>query len=262
MNPSPHIPDLKLERFLLGELTDDEAGVIRSAIGRDADVQARLTALEASNAELLQAHPVGPFVAAVDLKLSARNRGRAISRRTWVLAPAALAAAALLFVLRPSPTSDFEWSAANGEQVSGDRFKGDGPQLVVFLKDGADASRLLAQGAYARSGDVVQVAYRGVGENFGVIVSLDGRGHVTRHFPLNGETASRLRSGGLVPLDSAYRLDDAPRAERFFLVTSNDEFEVAGVLEAAGRPGLDPLRDDRLPIGPHLAQASFLLKKD
>ncbi len=262
MNPSPRIPDLKLERYLLGELTDDEASVIRSAIDRDAEVRARIAALEASNAELMQEHRVGPFVAAVDRRLSEPSPGRAIARRTWVLAPAALAAAALLFVLRPSPTSDFQWSAANGEQVSGDRFKGDGPQIVVFLKDGADASRVLAQGASARSGDVVQVAYRGVGENFGVIISLDGRGHVTRHFPLNGETASRLRSGGLVPLDSAYRLDDAPRAERFFLVTSHDEFPVAGVVAAAGRPGLDPLRDDRLPIGPHLAQASFLLRKD
>lgn len=262
MNPSPRIPDLKLERYLLGELTAEEARMVQSAIDRDAAVRARLAALEASNAELLMAHPVGPFVTAVDLKLAARHRGRAIGRRTWVLAPAALAAAALLFVMRPRPTSNFEWSAATGEQVSGDRFKGDGPQIALFLKDGADASRLLAQGASARSGDVVQVAYRGTGEDFGVIISLDGRGHVTRHFPLNGETASRLRSGALVPLDSAYRLDDAPRAERFFLVTSHDEFPVAGVLAAASRPGLDPLRDDRLPIAPHLSQASFLLKKD
>lgn len=262
MKPTTIIPELKLERYLLGELTEHEAGAIRIAIDRDPGVRARLAALEASNVELLQDHPVGPFVAAVERKLLERSRGRATSRRAWVLAPAALAAAALLFVLRPTPTSDFEWSTASGEQISGDRFKGEGPQIAVFLKDGVGASRLLAQGSTARSGDVVQVAYKGVGENFGVIISLDGRGHVTRHFPLNGDTASRLRSGGLVPLESAYRLDDAPRAERFFLVTSKNEFEVASVLAAASRPGLDPLRDDRLPIGPHLAQASFLLKKD
>jgi hypothetical protein len=262
MNPTPRIPDLKLERYLLGELANDEADLIRSALGRDAEARARLTALEASNTELLRAHPEGPFVAAVERKLLERGRGRATGRRMWVLAPAALAAAALVFVLRPAPSSDFQWSAANGEQVQGDRFKGDGPQIVVFLKDGNESARRLAQGARARSGDVVQVAYSGAGERFGVILSLDGRGHVTRHFPLNGETASRLRSGGIVPLDSAYRLDDAPRAERFFLVTSNAAFPVSGVLEAASRAGLDPVRDERLPVGAHLAQASFLLKKD
>lgn len=179
-----------------------------------------------------------------------------------MLAPAALAAATLLLVLRPTSSSDPRGSAANEEQVSGDRLKGAAPQLAVFLKHGSDASLRLAQGARARSGDVIQVAYSGAGESFGVIISLDGRGQVTRHFPVDGEMASRLRSGGLVPLDSAYRLDDAPQAERFFLVTSNVEFPVAGVLAAASRPGLDPLRDGRLPIDPHFAQASFLLKKD
>lgn len=261
MSATP-LPELKLERYLLGELSADEANMIRSAIDRDPVVRARLATLEASNAELLHLHPVGPFVAAVERKLSKPARGKNEGRRTWVLAPAALAAAALFFVLRPGPTSDFKWSAAESEAVRGDRFKGDGSEIVVFLKEGGDASRRLAQGERARSGDVVQVAYRGIGKSFGVIISLDGRGQVTRHFPLNGEAASRLRSGGLVPLESAYRLDDAPRAERFFLVTSKDAFPVASVLEAARRPGLDPLRDDRLPIGPHLAQASFLLKKD
>lgn len=56
---------------------------------------------------------------------------------------------------------------------------------------------------------------------------------MTQHLPVSGTTAVRLAASGVALLDAAYELDDAPRFERFCLVTSNRPFDVGVVLDAA-----------------------------
>jgi streptogramin lyase len=80
---------------------------------------------------------------------------------------------------------------------------------------------------------VLQLAYQAAGARYGVVVSIDGRGAVTRHLPEEGEVAAALERGGAVALAHAYQLDDAPGYERFFLVTGERPFDVAPVVEAA-----------------------------
>ena len=113
---------------------------------------------------------------------------------------------------------------------------------MVFRKLAGGHERL-EDGALARKGDLVQIAYRSAGLAYGAIFSVDGRGAVTRHLPAAGEQAVPLAKRDT--LDFAYELDDAPRWERFYLVASDRPFGLSAVREelAHGDPALpDGLR--------------------
>ena len=146
---------------------------------------------------------------------AARPRGRA----GWLLGvpTLALGAAVLLLWLRPGtgtrPTTD------------GDRIKG-APRLHVYRKTGKSVERL-PDGAVARAGDELQLAYVASGHRFGAVVSLDGAGRVTFHLPEGGGRAVPLRAGGEVTLPESYQLDAAPRFERFLLVAGDAPFDTA-----------------------------------
>ena len=101
-----------------------------------------------------------------------------------------------------------------------------GPRLLVFRKL-ADGSERLQDGASARSGDLVQIAYRSDGLAYGAILSVDGRGTVTQHLPASGEKAVPLEAQDT--LDFAFELDDAPLRERFYLVAGERRFGLASV---------------------------------
>ena len=141
------------------------------------------------------------------------------------------------------------------------RTKGALAGLAVHRKT-RDGSEALADGARASAGDLLQLAYRAAG-GYGVILSLDGRGRITQHLPAEGDAAAALEPGRLVPLDFSYQLDDAPRFERFYLVTADAPFDVARVrsaLEAARQHAPGP--PDRIGLPPGFEQSLFTLDKE
>jgi hypothetical protein len=85
----------------------------------------------------------------------------------------------------------------------------------------------------AKPGDTLQVFYHSRGPVFGVIFSVDGSGAVTLHLPEDGGAAAALQAGDLLALPHAYRIDRAPRLERFFLITAPRPFPVEGLLARA-----------------------------
>ena len=97
-----------------------------------------------------------------------------------------------------------------------------------------------------------------------MLLSIDGAGTVTQHWPEPGRTrAAPLRVGGEVRLPSAYELDNAPAFERFFLVRADESFDVAPILEAArGLATRAPVaRRAPLPLPPRFKQVSLALEK-
>jgi hypothetical protein len=145
------------------------------------------------------------------------------------------------------------------------RIKGLHPALSLFRKT-ANGSEILADGDVARAGDLIRIGYRAGGRHYGVIVSLDARGALTRHLPERGRTAAPLEARDIVLLGHAYQLDDAPAWERFFFVTADAPFEVATVEQAArrmagGRPTTGQAPAD-LPLPDALEQSTFLLTKE
>jgi hypothetical protein len=229
------VPDLLLERYRLGEMSPPEIEELRRRLAADEGLRARLRALDDSDREINHRYPPGWMAARIRQRLRTDSHPAPIVRRrlTWRLPVSAGAAAVLVMVVgwqvlgprdlepgrRPSNTAE-----------SGVRLKGD--SLVLFRKT-AEGSEVLGDGALARAGDQIRIGYRAARRSYGMILSIDGRGVVTRHFPRQGRRAALLTATGLVLLDHAFELDDAPRWERFYLVSSREAFEVAPVLEAA-----------------------------
>lgn len=239
------VPDLILERYRLGELPPAEAGALRRRLGGEPNLLARLEALERSDEEIRRLYPPAWLAERVRSRRAAARPLRAPARpwtRFWPV-PAALAAAATLAlvlaprVLRPpfpEPVAGLRPSPSAPAVRPADRLKGLEPTLVLFRKTDS-GSETLADGSVAHPGDVLRVGYRAAGRTHGVILSVDGRGVVTVHLPARGDEAARLSGGDTVLLDRAFELDDAPRFERFYLVTSDRAFEVTPVVEAVHR---------------------------
>jgi hypothetical protein len=252
------IADVTLERYRLNELPDDEASNLSARISADPALQARLSALEASDASIRREYPSKSLEAAVAERVARGVESRPQPRNgTWQLAAIGAAAVFVAAVLLAAPV------VRQLVQGGDDRIKGDATALVLYRKAG-NGSETLASGATAAAGDQIRIAYRSSGPRFGVIVSLDGAGVVTRHLPPAGSTAAPLVNGALTLLDQAYELDAAPRWECFYLVAGDASFDVGPVLEAARLAAVAAGRGDppaALALDRHLQQSSFLLRK-
>ena len=228
---------LYYEQVYLGE-TPTVNGPESVDAGADQGLSEALGAIERSNAEILAAYPESTVRKRVEARLKARegkpSGGTAQGKPRVLRFPAAMAGlAAACCVLAVSYLSLNGIAARDSrsalavatEGSAGIRAKGVGPRLFVYLKEG-DGARLLSPGTRVSAGDVVQISYVAGGDSFGAIVSVAGGGVVPQHYPESGDLAGELSQSGEVPLDFSYRLDDAPRFERFFLVSGNARFSV------------------------------------
>jgi hypothetical protein len=245
-----------LELAVAGELPEAER---RRALERAAASPGggeRIEALARDHAATLARLPP-ERVAAEVARRAASASPRRPQWRVWLALPALVAvAAALVAVAVPRralpPPAD----------ADGIRMKGLAPHLVVHRRTPAGAERV-APGTAVRAGDLVQLGYVVPRTRFGVIVSLDGAGAVTRHWPVAGPSAATLEAGREVLLPESFHLDAAPRFERFFLVTSERPFAVVGVIDAARALAERPdARDARLPLPPGLSGDDVLLPKE
>jgi hypothetical protein len=99
-----------------------------------------------------------------------------------------------------------------------------------------------------------------------VMFSIDGRGTVTRHFPLEKLESVRLEPKGEVSFPTSYQLDDAPGFERFILVTSPEALD-ARIVEIAVWGLVGKANGDTAPLdmgigkGEDLEVDSFVVRK-
>lgn len=199
-----------------------------------ADVNA-VAELVAQDAALLQRLPPAMMAARIRAELQKPARAPAPSSlsRWWLAAAPALAVVAVVAVNGSGAVDapiDLAFNhAANDDGVKVTRLKGLAPALVLQKQIGTATTTTLQPGAVVDAGDIVQVRTRAASMSHGVVVSIDGRGGVTRHFPDNGDTTLPT---GTAALPFSFELDDAPDYERFFLVTANGPIDVA-VVEAA-----------------------------
>lgn len=259
------VPDFMVERLARGELGPEAAAEVRAALGEDAD--ARLAALAEDDASILAELPPAEVADEVRRRIArARPRPEPTPVRWWVPTAALVAAGAIAwFALRPAPPGPpGTMDGGSVERIDGDeiRTKGD-PQLAIDRLGGVGAQRL-KDGDEVAAGDRLQVQYRAAGRTHGAIVSIDGAGATTLHFPASRDGSPRLEPGGLIALDHSYELDDAPGFERFFFVTvaGSSAFEVDTVVQAAERlaSGADA-RDGALVLPAGYEQRSLGLRK-
>lgn len=199
--------DRWLERVALGEVDADDL---------TEEEQKRLDEIRASNEEILAKYPA----AGVKIEVERRMKSAASpTRRTpWIvgLLPVAAAAVVLAIALPDEPT---------------ERTKGDA-RLVVHKKTGASVTPVRDDDVLD-AGDLLQVGYTPGGAGYGTVLSIDGRGTVTLHWPRSASDWSPQVEPGGASLPVSYELDDAPRFERFFLVTCPERFVASRVVAAA-----------------------------
>jgi len=255
-----NVPDWLLERLALGELDAETAADVRrrlAAEGRSPEDIAATVA--ASNREILAELPASQAAATIRQRAARAAAAEQPARKrafVWA-APLALAGGVALVVVlaRPAPPVDHYDGIKGPDGPSA-------PRLFVY-RHRATANEALADGARAARGDLVQLAYRSRGGGYGVLLSIDGAGKVTLHWPEKSNGAApALKTSGEVRLPTAYELDDAPAFERFFLVRSTEPFSVATAAEAARALAAQPAaRRQALALPPGFEQISLSLDK-
>lgn len=237
------IHDWKLERYRLGELPADELARVSQALAADPTLRARLEALAADDVATLSAHPVEQVAQRVAARAAQAPKPARSGWRVPALATAAALALGVVALL-----------AVPGAQDADDvRLKGAAPTLRLFRLGAAGPERL-DDGAAVRAHDVVQVSVEPAGALHLAVVSVDGAGQATRHWPTGADT--RVPPGFKV-LPQAFELDATPGFERFVLLTSASPIDVEGALAAVRTAGQDAAL--ALPAG--TTQRSFLLRK-
>jgi hypothetical protein len=261
MRKNSGVSELQLEQYALGELQPADRERVQAALAADAALAARLAEIEASNAEILAAHP--PQQVAEGIRERLRSQRFAARRGASVLRIALPAAAAVLVALGVIGVSQGAFPFLTGQDT---RLKGGALHLSVFRKTDAGAEEM-REGALANPREVLQIGYAAGEARYGVIFSIDGRGTLTFHLPrdYSGQTlkSPELERQGPAVLPYAYELDDAPGFERFFIVAGRTPFDVREVARAAralaGRP--EAAERGGLSVAGGLTVQSFTVRK-
>jgi hypothetical protein len=236
--------NLKLELYKLGELPENW-----TPKGKDADWDKAAVELEASDKEILEKYKPADMAAQIakkaalndkdsklELDIDESEKTTPFSRKfsSRYLIPAAAAAALIIAVLLPITMGNRDYSPLELTRVKGAEV----PQLKVYRQSGNE-SEILKNDSIARNYDLLQLTYRVSGPTFGTIISVDGRGVVTKHYPEEGDQSPRLSTGGEQYLPFAYELDDAPLFETFYLITSDRPFSTEEVMDLAASAARD-----------------------
>ena len=137
-------------------------------------------------------HPPAAIAAAVRERACVRRGRHAPGRlRGWTpLAAAAVVTASLVGLVVSEPRA-----GAPPARPDVTRVKGIAP-LPAAVPQGGRRRRAPAAGrAWRATHDVVQLAYQAGARRYGVIVSVDGRGVVTRHLPVARRAGGAARAG-------------------------------------------------------------------
>lgn len=215
-----------IERYRLGELPEPLKEEVEALPG----LEKALKELENSDREILSQY----HFSAVERKIRRHKAGR-MSRFI-----AAAAAALILFAGGGLAITQLSGSKPPEVRVKGNISME--PALTLYRMENEQVENL-PDGSTASAGDLIQIGYKNIsGTRYGIILSLDGAGNQTIHYPLSGDEAQILDEGGESFLPWSYELDNAPEYEAFFLILSEEPFSMRDISAAA-------LLDNKVPRG-------------
>lgn len=114
----------------------------------------------------------------------------------------------------------------------GIRIKGKEAELRLYRQTQAGPERL-QPGASASAGDIVQAEFHPGKFAYGAIVSVDGDGAVTLHWPARPDAATAWSSASEFRLPEAFELDRAHGFERFHMLLSDRPVDLESLLQRA-----------------------------
>lgn len=237
------IPDWKLERYLTGDLPESEMREIRELEKKDEVFAQRVKLMREDNAAILRKMPFERLSEKLDAMPERSNSaGNTVSVNFRLVKFAAAAAFVLavasvaLFSQREIASQDIggqlasdgsaesAMAVAMADEDNGTRIKGLDARMEVWKKTGDSAVQMQNLDA-ASEGDEIQLRYSVPEKCYGLLFSMDGNGTITMHMGDNNR-AIVLEPGKMTTLPFAYKLDNAPKFEKFFLLTSKAGFAV------------------------------------
>lgn len=246
------IPDWKLERYLTGDLPESDMREIREMEAADEIFANRVKMLREDSEAILRKLPYDRLAERLD-SLPGRDtygHGKPVN---FGIVKFAAAAALVLAVMTVAVFSQRSISQEGGTVLANNASNADGSQVMevamvdqnddvrikglsarmeVWKKTGDSAVQMENLGE-AREGDEIQLRYAVAEKCFGLLFSMDGNGTITMHMG-HENRAVELEPGKMTTLPFAYKLDNAPKFEKFFFLTSKDEFELnAGDIDAS-----------------------------
>ncbi len=246
------IPDWKLERYLLGELPAQELEQIAELLKEDTTIQQRVEAIKLSNESIENEYSPDWVLRQIKQKADATHSIRKattettnvlqenqVTQHSWVsmvLSPAGTKVISAFSMLILVAVMVVYYSSHMGDGI---RSKGLGPYILLHKKT-QDASVQLFDKSTVSQGDWIQIQYQSKDKKYGVIVSLDGNNTITVHLPESGESSEELHLNEKVQLNFSYELDDAPKMERFYFITSDSKFSITEVTDALKKESQAP----------------------
>ncbi|HPC39733.1 MAG TPA: hypothetical protein PLM53_06445 [Spirochaetota bacterium] len=265
---APQIPDITLERYVLNELPAERMKEIGKLVAADPSLRKRVDEISESSRAILKRYApesMAPLILRRAV-LAGRTAGRTAEKRSpwrlFLIPSLAAAAVVTLVIFVPLFRSGYD-SILDPSITDVTRVKGAPAKIFIYRKTGGSAE-LLANNRRVREKDLLQIAYYSAEDTHGIVLSLDGRGTVTLHYPTPPSTVTAIEKNRQILLPNSYELDDAPGFERFILITSRKPLDVRSVLRAAQRLAKKPVsaKKDDLTIDTPCRQTSLVLLKD
>lgn len=269
-----HIPDFVLEQYILKELPEKRILEIDELLKQNINLQKRIKKIETSNAEILREYPEEVVTSEIKIKYNnekSHNRSfflkiftdKSKTTRRFMfpsLVLAAVVAMAFLFIL-PGIKQSSNIITMNDMP---DTQRSKGSSAIYLYRKSGNKVEILQNGSLARKGDLLQIAYISDKDVYGIILSIDSRGTVTLHYPLQNAAPAKLVTGKKMLLGNSYELDDAPDFERFFLITANSKLDVKRMLNAAEDLARDRKKvlNEKINLDGSINQISITIKKE
>lgn len=241
MNHKPEsapVSGLQLERYLSGALSDAERAALEARIAANPELAQKVGRMRSQDLAFAARFPVETVVP--EIEAAARPAPRKPEskirpalrdllsgpRGAFAFALILLCTAPLVLWKRPSDLHD-------------ERLKGMQAELRLYRSASAGPERV-ASGSDAAAGEVFQVEFHPGAFAYGAVVSIDGNGSVTLHWPALPDGSTALSALPERRLPSAFQLDDSPGFERFHLLLSQTPLELKKWLAlAAASAGRD-----------------------
>jgi hypothetical protein len=232
-----------IERYILGELPVKKMMEFEVHLNRDLQWRKEVANRKKRSFELLQKYPPSNMVEDIynqlireKLKLNLKNHQKKSLKSKWLLASPAFILVAILLSLNLHLFKRNQGIIKTQKEQQITRKKGmnDGltpePYLNIY-RERKGKIEVMENGGQARPGDILQLVYMSGTYSHGVIISIDGNGEITLHFPGKSGSSTLLERKKKVQLPTAFQLDHAPHYEKFFFFASNGKIDVAKLLK-------------------------------
>lgn len=200
--------NLKLEQYILGELSQEEMKKIES-VPKNLEY---INKLKSDNSDFFNKFDVDSLVSQTQQKV---NESKIIKFPTKVITAITAVAACFILTLNIIPGL-----LNKNEEII--YLKGRN-KIHIYKKIGDEVQKLNNLDL-VKENDQLQISYS-TKEGYGIIFSVDGLNNITFHYPENLKSSKSLDIGSEIILPSSYTLDNAPYFEKFYLVTSKDSFD-------------------------------------